>query len=43
MNKYLREMQSIIARSTPNECVGLLSLQLLDLSTHANNALGSDE
>jgi transcriptional regulator with XRE-family HTH domain len=40
--EYLREMQSIIARSTPNECVGLLSLQLLDLSERANNALAAD-
>lgn len=28
--EYLREMQAIIARSTPNECVGLFSLHLLD-------------
>jgi transcriptional regulator with XRE-family HTH domain/DNA-binding transcriptional regulator YiaG len=39
---YLREMQSIIARSTPNECVGLLCLQLLDLSEREDNALASD-
>jgi DNA-binding transcriptional regulator YiaG/transcriptional regulator with XRE-family HTH domain len=39
---YVREMQSIIARSTPNECVGLLCLQLLDLSEREDNALASD-
>jgi hypothetical protein len=38
--EYLREMQSIIARSQPNECVGLLCLQLLDLSARPDNALG---
>ncbi|HTV20896.1 MAG TPA: DUF4423 domain-containing protein [Polyangiaceae bacterium] len=37
--EYLREMQSIIARSKPDECVGLLCLQLLDLSTRTDNAL----
>ncbi len=36
---YLREMQSIIAQSTPNECVGLLCVQLLDLSARTDNAL----
>jgi transcriptional regulator with XRE-family HTH domain len=40
--EYLREMQSIIARSTPNECVGLLCLQLLDLSEREDNALASE-
>jgi len=39
---YVREMQSIIARSSPNECVGLLCLQLLDLSARDDNALASD-
>jgi transcriptional regulator with XRE-family HTH domain/DNA-binding transcriptional regulator YiaG len=39
---YLREMQSIIARSSPNECVGLLCLQLLDLSEREDNALAGD-
>ena len=38
--EYLREMQSIIARSQPDECVGLLCLQLLDLSARTDNALG---
>jgi transcriptional regulator with XRE-family HTH domain len=38
--EYLREMQSIIARSKPDECVGLLCLQLLDLSARPDNALG---
>ncbi|MDD9966547.1 MAG: DUF4423 domain-containing protein [Myxococcales bacterium] len=37
---YLREMQTIIAGSEPNECVGLLCLQLLDLSEQPHNALG---
>jgi hypothetical protein len=37
--EYLREMQSIIARSSPNECVGLLCLQLLDLRADEANAL----
>jgi transcriptional regulator with XRE-family HTH domain len=37
--EYLREMQSIIAHSKPDECVGLLCLQLLDLSTRPDNAL----
>jgi transcriptional regulator with XRE-family HTH domain len=37
--EYLREMQSIIARSKPDECVGLLCLQLLDLSARPDNAL----
>jgi hypothetical protein len=35
---YLREMQAIIAQSTPNECVGLFCLHLLDLSTGEDNA-----
>lgn len=39
---YLREMQAIIARSTPNECVGLLCLQLMDLSERPSNALLED-
>lgn len=38
-SEYLREMQVIIARSEPNECVGLLCLQLLDLSARPDNAL----
>jgi transcriptional regulator with XRE-family HTH domain len=37
--EYLREMQSIIASSTPNECVGLLCLHLLDLRVGEGNAL----
>jgi hypothetical protein len=32
------EMQAIIARNTPNECVGLFCLHLLDLSAGADNA-----
>jgi transcriptional regulator with XRE-family HTH domain len=36
--EYLREMQAIIARSTPNECVGLFCLHLLDLSAGDDNA-----
>jgi transcriptional regulator with XRE-family HTH domain len=36
--EYLREMQAIIARSTPNECVGLFCLHLLDLSASEDNA-----
>lgn len=36
---YLREMQAIIARSSPNECVGLLCLHLLDLREGEGNAL----
>jgi DNA-binding transcriptional regulator YiaG len=37
--EYLREMQSIIAGSTPNECVGLFCLHLLDLRDGGDNAL----
>jgi transcriptional regulator with XRE-family HTH domain len=40
-SEYLREMQAIIARSKPDECVGLLCLQLLDLSARSDNALAS--
>jgi hypothetical protein len=40
--EYLREMQSIIARSAPNECVGLLCLHLLDLDASEHNALSSE-
>jgi len=40
--EYLREMQSIIAQSSPNECVGLLCLQLLDLRPGEGNALGAE-
>lgn len=36
--QYVREMQQVIARSTPNECVGLYCSQLLDLTT-TDNAL----
>jgi len=36
--EYLREMQGIIAQSTPNECVGLFCLHLLDLSAGEENA-----
>jgi hypothetical protein len=36
--QYVRQMQQIIARSTPNQCVGLYCSQLLDLST-VDNAL----
>lgn len=36
---YLRDMQSIIARSSPNECVGLFCLHLLDLRQGEDNAL----
>ncbi len=39
--EYLREMQSIIAQSSPNECVGLLCLHLLDLRQGDGNALAS--
>jgi hypothetical protein len=39
---YLREMQAIIANSQPNECVGLLCLQLLDLRRGEGNALAAD-
>lgn len=31
-------MQAIIAQSAPNECVGLICLHLLDLSTGDDNA-----
>jgi hypothetical protein len=37
--EYLREMQSIIAHSKPDECVGLLCMHLLDSSTRPGNAL----
>lgn len=37
--EYLREMQAIIAHSTPNECVGLFCLHLLDLAAGEENAL----
>jgi len=40
--EYLREMQSIIAQSSPNECVGLLCLQLLDLRPGDGNALAAE-
>ena len=40
--EYLREMQSIIARSSPNECVGLLCLHLLDLRQGDGNALAGE-
>lgn len=40
--EYLREMQTIIARSAPAECVGLLCLQLLDLRQGQDNALASE-
>jgi transcriptional regulator with XRE-family HTH domain len=40
--EYLREMQSIIAHSSPNECVGLFCMQLLDLRDGDDNALGSE-
>jgi transcriptional regulator with XRE-family HTH domain len=40
--EYLREMQNIIAASTPNECVGLFCLHLLDLHAGDGNALASD-
>ena len=40
--EYLREMQSIIAQSAPNECVGLLCLHLLDLRQGEGNALGTE-
>jgi transcriptional regulator with XRE-family HTH domain len=40
--EYLREMQSIIAQSTPNECVGLLCLHLLDLRRGEGNALSGE-
>lgn len=41
--EYLREMQSIIAQSSPNECVGLLCLHLLDLRRGEGNALADNE
>ena len=37
--QYTRQMQSLIARSTPSECVGLFCVQLLDLSVRDDNAL----
>lgn len=37
---YVRAMQSVIAASTPGECVGLYCAQLLDLST-IDNALAT--
>lgn len=37
--EYLREMQHVIAKSTPGECVGLYCAQLMDLAA-AENALG---
>jgi len=40
--EYLREMQSIIAQSSPNECVGLLCLHLLDLRKGEGNALATE-
>jgi transcriptional regulator with XRE-family HTH domain len=40
--EYLREMQSIIAQSKANECVGLLCLQLLDLRRGDKNALAEE-
>jgi len=40
--EYLREMQSIIAQSSPNECVGLLCLHLLDLRQGETNALATE-
>lgn len=40
--EYLREMQAIIAQSSPNECVGLLCLQLLDLRPGDGNALAPE-
>jgi len=40
--EYLREMQAIIAQSSPNECVGLLCLQLLDLRQGEGNALAGE-
>jgi hypothetical protein len=39
----LREMQSIIAQSSPSECVSLLCLQLLDLRQGEGNALAGDD
>ena len=40
--EYLREMQTIIAQSSPNECVGLLCLHLLDLRPGDGNALSTE-
>ena len=37
--EYVRAMQSVIASSSPGECVGLYCAQLMDLST-VENALG---
>jgi transcriptional regulator with XRE-family HTH domain len=37
--QYTRQMQSLIAQSTSNECVGLFCVQLLDLSLRDDNAL----
>ncbi len=37
--EYTRQMQSLIAQSTSNECVGLFCVQLLDLSVREDNAL----
>lgn len=37
--QYVRAMQELIARSEPNECVGLFCAQLLDLAEE-DNALG---
>jgi DNA-binding phage protein len=36
---YVKEMQSVIAASTPSECVGLFCAQLIDLSVADDNAL----
>jgi hypothetical protein len=39
---YIREIQMVIAASTPAECVGLYCAQLLDLSVAEDNALRLD-
>jgi DNA-binding phage protein len=39
--EYARAMQAIVTRSTPNECVGLYCMHLLDLRAGDGNALGS--
>jgi DNA-binding phage protein len=39
--EYARAMQAIVTRSTPNECVGLYCMHLLDLRAGEGNALGS--
>lgn len=41
-SEYVRAMQEVIRRSSPNECVGLLCVHLLDLAS-SDNALAENE